>query len=347
MPALRGADPSLRLTGFLPAGLSPLPWLDGVELVTAGLPGPTRLVMPLAQSTRLARAARGAGIDLMHSPANFAPVVRTVPLVVTVHDLLHRRERGLVGPITRVGVRAFVDGPARRAHRIITVSESSAADIVRFLGRKRADIDVTPLGAGQVHAPGPGEVRRPDRPRVLSLGNARPHKNLEVLLHAVALLPPDERPVLVLPGEGLGVTFSGLVEALDVSADVMMPGWVSDDGLEMLFATSSAYLSPSLFEGFGLPVLEAMQRGVPVACSDIPVLSEVAGDAALRFDPHSAESVASAVRCILNDPVRAADLAARGRARAALFTWERTAELTLGAYERALTNAVDNARDDR
>jgi len=292
--------------------------------------------MLAAQSSRLPSLAGRHAVDLLHSPANFAPVHSPVPFVVTVHDLLHRREPGLVAPLTRVAVRAFVDGAARRARRIITVSEASAADIVRFLGRDRRDIDVTPTAAGAVHAPDRSSLRPPTRPQVLSVGSRRPHKNLGVLLGALALIEPARRPTLVLPGEGLGAELGGRVTELRLAADVVMPGWVSDDELERLYATSTAYLCPSLFEGFGLPVLEAMQRGVPVACSDIPVLREVAGDAAEYFDPRSEESAAAALATLTTDADRAASLVVLGRERASAFTWDRTAELTMQSYDRAL-----------
>ena len=339
VPALLRARPALRLTGFVPRGSRVPEWLDGVDLVPVGLSGPVRVSMPIAQSIRLPLLARRTQLDLMHSPANFSPLLGTVPLVVTVHDLLHRREPQLVGPVTRAGVRAFVDGPARRARRIITVSEASAVDIVRYLGRDRADIDVTPPAAGAVHPPDQRVLRRPDRAQVLSVGSARPHKNLNLLVGALARIPRQERPLLVLPGIGLESVLGPRVTALGLTQDVWMPGWVSDQELERLYATSSLYLCPSLFEGFGLPVLEAMTRGVPVACSDLPVLREVTGDAAVTFDPRSEQCAADAMRDLLSDPVRAADLAARGRVRAAWFSWDRTAELTLVAYERALGNS--------
>jgi glycosyltransferase involved in cell wall biosynthesis len=125
-------------------------------------------------------------------------------------------------------------------------------------------------------------------------------------------------------------------EALGVLDSVRLPGWVSPQELEGLWGAASAFVYPSLYEGFGLPVLEAMARGVPVACSDASSLPEVAGDAALMFDPHDEGAIARAITRLLGERELSAGLARRGRERAQQFSWERTARLTLASYERAL-----------
>jgi glycosyltransferase involved in cell wall biosynthesis len=120
---------------------------------------------------------------------------------------------------------------------------------------------------------------------------------------------------------------------------VRFPAWVSVAELEGLWEAADAFVFPSLYEGFGLPVLEAMERGVPVACSNTSSLPEVAGDAALLFDPHDEAAIASAVERLLDDPDQAGRLRAHGRQRARLFTWQRTARLTLQTYARVLERA--------
>jgi glycosyltransferase involved in cell wall biosynthesis len=122
---------------------------------------------------------------------------------------------------------------------------------------------------------------------------------------------------------------------LELDADVRFPAWVSAEELEGLWAIARAFVFPSLYEGFGLPVLEAMARGVPVACSNASSLPEVAGDAALLFDPHDEAAIAIALQRLLSDPALVETLRVRGLERARLFTWKRTAQLTLQSYARA------------
>ena len=148
-------------------------------------------------------------------------------------------------------------------------------------------------------------------------------------------------PLLVLPGYPTPHE-SQLTEhaaQLGVSGDVKMLGWVSDEELEGLYAAAAAFVFPSLYEGFGLPVLEAMARGVPVACSDRGSLAEVSGDAALHFDPESVPAISGAIRTLLQDPAAAERLRELGRARAARYTWRAAAEGTLASYERAVRSA--------
>jgi glycosyltransferase involved in cell wall biosynthesis len=133
---------------------------------------------------------------------------------------------------------------------------------------------------------------------------------------------------LVLPGYETGTAVSG--------DNVVVTGWLEQADLEGLYALARCLVFPSLAEGFGLPVLEAMRRGVPVACSDATALAEVAGDAALVFDPDDTEAIRAAVRSLLADDALAADLAGRGRQRAGEFSWERAAEGTVAAYRKAL-----------
>jgi glycosyltransferase involved in cell wall biosynthesis len=144
--------------------------------------------------------------------------------------------------------------------------------------------------------------------------------------------------VLVLPGYPTAHEYElrEYARELGLEGDVRFPSWVSAAELEGLWALAQAFVYPSLYEGFGLPVLEAMARGVPVACSNASSLPEVAGDAALLFDPHDQSAIAEALRRLLDDPALVESLGARGVARAREFTWERTARLTLDSYLRAL-----------
>jgi glycosyltransferase involved in cell wall biosynthesis len=177
-----------------------------------------------------------------------------------------------------------------------------------------------------------------ERRVLLTLSAKRPHKNLLALIGALARIPSERRPVLVLPGYPTWheAELRAHAAELGVLADVRFEGWLSGGEIEGLWGLADAFVYPSLYEGFGLPVLEAMARGVPVACADTSSLPEVAGDAALLFDPRSEPAIAQAVERLLGDASLARELRERGLARAREFSWEHTARLTLDSYARAL-----------
>jgi glycosyltransferase involved in cell wall biosynthesis len=291
----------------------------------------------------LPRLAARHGIDLLHSLGNFSPLRGGFRRVVTLHDLRHRRLPEAVPFVNRVATRVLLDAGARRSHRILTGSAASASDIETLLGIDARRIDTTAYGVAAPGAATPGAALREslglgDRRIVLSAGLRERHKNHARLVEALGLLEPAERPLLVICGRA-GPDPDPLqaeVDARGLQDDVRLEGWLPSADLEGLYALADAVVHPSLFEGFGLPVLEAMRRGVPVACSDIPVLREVAGDDALRFDPGAAASIADALRRLHGDRALRERLREAGLHRAARYTWERTAHGTLASYELAL-----------
>jgi glycosyltransferase involved in cell wall biosynthesis len=349
MPALLAeAPPGMRFTAFinreaaLDAGG---PWGELLPTVTVPVSARSRVQWVLGEQTLLPRLAARAGVDLVHSLASTAPVWGRFRRVVTVHDLIYARFPEAHAGIRDKGMKVLVPWAIRRSDRVIADSHSTRADLTALLGVPGVRIDVVPLGLGTVRRAVPlseGEVRARfglgQRPVVLSLSAKRPHKNLLALLGALARLPSEGRPVLVLPGYPTAHEndLRERARALDVEGDVRFPAWVSAEELEGLWGLAQAFAFPSLYEGFGLPVLEAMARGVPVACSNASSLPEVAGDAALLFDPRDEQAIASALRRLLDEPALAASLRARGLVRAREFTWERTARLTLDSYARAL-----------
>jgi glycosyltransferase involved in cell wall biosynthesis len=260
--------------------------------------------------------------------------VRLLPTVVTVHDILAMRHPEWVPGGRARGVQLLNRATVRAASRIIADSQASADDVHELLGRPRSDIDVIHLGVEPVDLPLNLAGEPSVRPYLLAGGNRMPHKNFDQLLQAWALIPAPERPKLVITGSHGEDPLRPIVHRLGLEDDVELRGWVTADELAALYERASAYVFPTRFEGFGLPVLEAMARGCPVIASDIPVLREVGGDDMASFDPTDPASIASAVRALMADPDAQAALAAAGRKRAATFTWKRTADATAEVYRR-------------
>jgi glycosyltransferase involved in cell wall biosynthesis len=352
IPALlAAAPPEMRFTAFINREAAPA--ADGLlggllPSVTVPVNARNRVQWVLGEQTLLPALARREGVDLVHSMASTAPVWGRFRRVVTVHDLIYARFPEAHAGIRDRGMRVLVPWAVRRSDRVIADSESTREDLIGLLGVEAGRIDVVPLGLGSVRRQAPlpeSEVRARfdlgERPVLLSLSAKRPHKNLLALIGALGRLPSEDRPVLVLPGYPTDheTELRAHARALGLERDVRFPGWVSVEELEGLWALALLFAYPSLYEGFGLPVLEAMARGVPVVCSNASSLPEVAGDAALLVDPRDEPALAEAIGRLLGDPGLRERLRARGSERVLEFTWERTARLTLDSYARALESA--------
>lgn len=341
VPALLEAGPSLELEIFVNAEgrklLAAEPWADSVRLFTHPLLG-RRYTRALSELTVLGAIASRRRLDVLHSVALTGPI-RTHPAhVLTIPDVIWMHEPDPAEVNTARLWRRIVPPVARRAERLLTHSQAARTDVAETLRIPLERIDVVP------HGPGTERPAEPTPPAlegriVLSVSALKMHKNLVPLVEAMRQVRdgvPDA--VLVIPGNPTPHSreLKGLAHRLGIPDALVLPGWVDAGQLEGLYDAASVFAFPSRREGFGLPVLEAMRRGLPVACSAASSLPEVAGDAALLFDPDDATSIAEAIRRILEDRTLAVQLAAAGRARAAEFTWERAAEGTLATYERAL-----------
>ena len=343
---IAAAPPGMRFTAFVnreAAAAADGPWGELLPAVTLPIRARKRAQWVLGEQTLLPAAARRAGVGLVHSLASTAPLWGPFKRVVTIHDLIYAKFPEAHSGIRDKGMRVLVPLAARRSQLVIADSQSTRSDLIEA-GVSAEKVEVVPLGLGSTpRGAGSGAGVRSrlglgDRRVLLSLSAKRPHKNLRVLIEALALLPAQQRPVLVLPGYPTDHEreLREIAARLGLTEDVRFPGWLESADIEGLWSIASAFVYPSLYEGFGLPVLEAMARGVPVACSDASSLPEVAGDAALMFDPRSPQLIAEALGRLLGDPALAAVLRERGRAQAARFTWRRTAELTIALYERVL-----------
>lgn len=303
-----------------------------------GFPLPLPRLLPL-------RAATG-GVDLFHATNYVTPRVPGVPVVVTVHDLTLLRHPELGTP----ALRRLVERAARsvrEAARVIADSEATRRDVVELLDAPPDRVRVVPLGCDPRFSPGDaGAARRTvaaelgiAAPFVLHVGTVEPRKNLPALISAFAQARRARRlpQLLVLAGApGWGVEpVRARIAAEGLAGVVRLTGPVSAAHLLALYRAADLFAFPSLYEGFGLPVVEAMACGTPVVTADVAALPEVAGGAALIVDPRDQAALAEALDRGLNDLEVRARLKAAGPARAAAFTWERCAAATLAVYDEA------------
>ncbi|HET7292741.1 MAG TPA: glycosyltransferase family 1 protein [Vicinamibacteria bacterium] len=281
--------------------------------------------------------------DLVHYTNYLAPVLGQTPYVVSIHDMslallpqLHTlRKRALMSTL--------VPYCARKAQIVLTPSEATRRDVERLLGIPGDRIKVIPYAAGPEFRPTPD--RRParahvgDAPYLLHVGTIEPRKNLVRVLRAfarvVASLPDHRFLVVGQPGWLYEDVLRELARP-ELQGRVVMAGYVQEAQLPALYSGADAFVYASLYEGFGLPVVEAMACGAPVITSSTSSLAELAGDAASLVDPEDEAMLSEAMRRLCTDGTLRADLARRGRARAATFSWERTAAATAEAYAQAL-----------
>jgi glycosyltransferase involved in cell wall biosynthesis len=284
----------------------------------------------------------------VHSLASTAPLRGPFARITTIHDLAYRLVPDAHPGRLATGMELLVGAAASRSHRIIANSTATAGDIVRYLGVKPSKIDTVLLGINLeslVEPTSDDELRRryqmADSPIVLCVAAKRPAKNLSRLIGAHARLR-SPRPLLVLAGYSTPYEdkLRARAQAEGTSDDVRFLGWLPEADLEGLYRTARVFAFPSLFEGFGLPPLEAMARGLPVVTSDRGSLAEVVGDAALVVDPTSEEQLAGAIQTALTDGETRARLRSAGLARAATLTWDQTGRDTVCSYRRVLEDAA-------
>jgi glycosyltransferase involved in cell wall biosynthesis len=283
-----------------------------------------------------------ASAEVIHAGSGAAvpPAAPGQRLVVTIHDLAFLRFPALFPRRWRLVYRLGLRAAVRRADAILTPSRSTAEDIVSRTPVDPARVYVAPLAASMAAAEADPSATL-DRlgvgaPYILFVGTLEPRKNLVSLVRAYRRAAEAGIPqTLVLAGAtGWGAGPLERELALEGPGRIVRTGWLSEGDLDAVYRGASLFVYPSLYEGFGLPVLEAMARGVPTIASATSSLPEVTGDAALGVDPGSPTDIARAIRAIATDEALAARLADAGRRRATLFSWDETARLTLRAYER-------------
>jgi glycosyltransferase involved in cell wall biosynthesis len=265
--------------------------------------------------------------------------------IVTIHDCIHLMfPQYLPNRLAYIYARASLAAAAARASRILTVSETSKSDILRYCNVPADRIIVIPNAIDDRLAtpPSPDDMQRTreryqlDGPFALYVGNIKPHKNLERLIEAFHLVRGEgfEQLKLLIIGDQIS-KFPRLRRAVDrykLHKHVRFLGFVGDDTLAALYRLATVFVFPSLYEGFGLPPLEAMASGTPVVTSDVSSLPEVVGDAAVLVDPYSAKSIADGIQRVLVDPDLRETLRRRGLERARAFSWEASVRRTLDVY---------------
>jgi glycosyltransferase involved in cell wall biosynthesis len=301
------------------------------------------------EQTVLPLLARRARLDLFHGPVNVAPPLIGCPTVVTVHDLGFVRFPETLRSGRRRYLTAATRASVHRAARVIAVSASTKRDLVELLDTDPARIAVVPLAADQRFRPmTAGEQARfraakgLDRPYILAVGTLEPRKNLPLLIRAFARVAPElPHDLIVVGGVGwLSGEVPATIERLGLGERVRLLGFGAPAELPGWYGAADLFVFPSLFEGFGLPPLEAMACGAPVISSNAASLPEVVGEAAISVDPTDEAGFAAAIRTVLFDAALAADLGARGLARAAKFSWQRTAAATMAVYREASGEAA-------
>jgi len=345
LPALLELAPELELVAFVNRDCGPQLARElgaGVRSVILPVSARSRPQWALGELALVSVAASRARVELLHSMANFAPAWGRFRRVLTIHDLQYRAVPELLSAPVRAATGALVSLAARRADRIIAVSAAGGEEIVAGLAVDRERIDVVPNGV-RLPPPPPdtGAVRERlglgRRRVVLTVASHLPHKNLPMLVDALAHIDAAARPVLVVAGHGTDdETLKSTASAAGVSGDVRLLGSCTPEELESLYALADCLVLASLHEGFGLPVVEAMARSLPVLCSDIPALREVAGAAALYLDPHDPSQIAARISELITSSELSQRLVELGRIRAGTFSWATAAEGTLASYRRAL-----------
>ena len=305
---------------------------------------------PLRQALREWQDGRGiaklAREGYIYHEPNYIPLRYAGPVVMTAHDLSHVRHPEFHPPERVAFLNNHLPAALRRANRVLTVSHFVAAEIAEVFGTPMERIAVTHLGADAVfHPRGEAEVASTlsafglrYRGFVLSVATLEPRKNLGRLVEAYAALPDTLRHEypLVLVGESgwKNASLVSGVRALEARGEAIRTGYLPRAQVLDLYAAAAVFAYPSLYEGFGLPVLEAFASGVPVLTSNVSSLPEVSGGAALEVDPYSVEAIAEAMRALLDDAGLRERHAVLGLERAKAFSWTRCAEQTLAVYRQ-------------
>jgi glycosyltransferase involved in cell wall biosynthesis len=327
---------------------SPLAGLERVptQTVRAGYK-PWRMAIWLGQLLGLGFERLVPEAELYHATEHLLLPLRRVPTVLTVHDLIYHLFPEYHKPLNYWFLNWAMPLFVQRARAVIAVSESTKQDLIRCYGVHPDKIIVVHEAAAPHFRPASPEAIAAVRTRyglpegfILTVGTIEPRKNLSRLLDALQRLRQkgDDARLVVVGSKGwLFEGFFRRLEELQLGDAVLLPGYVPDADLPAVYSAATLCVLPSLYEGFGLSVLEAMACGTAVVCSRASSLPEVSGDAARYFDPTDVEEMAEAIGTVWHDEALRAEMGRRGLAQAARFSWARAAEETMAVYQRAMS----------
>ena len=326
---------------------SDTPALCWLRQVRAALPTERPIARICWEQTVLPIAARRFDLDLLHAPAYVAPLTAGIRSVVTFHDLSYFLFPESFNRTNRLYLQTFSRLTARRAERLIAVSEATRKDLVQILGVDPSRVQVVPNGVDERFAPirDPERLARfraerglPDR-FILSLCTLEPRKNLAMLIRAYAEARRQGVTEALVLGGGVGwgdLPLRQLIEELDLKGNVLLPGFIPSEEQALWYNAATLFAYPSRYEGFGLPVAEAMACGTAVVTSNRSALPEVVGNAGVTVDPDEPGDLADVLRRLLHDDAWRTDLGQRGWERARQFSWERAARQTAETYQQAV-----------
>ncbi len=330
----------------LPEGLESVPRRS----VLAGYK-PWRMAVWIGQMAGVGFDRLVPDADLFHATEHLLPPLREVPTVLTVHDMIFRLFPEHQKRLNYWYLNATMPLYCRRADAIITVSESSRRDILAHYGVHPAKVTVVYEAPAPEFVPAPQSAVEAARRRyglperfMIHVGTIEPRKNLARLVEALQQLHDEglSIPLLVVGGKGwLYDDFFRRLEALEVRDAVRFPGYVPSVDLPILYSAATVAVMPSVYEGFGLPVLEAMACGTPMVSSVSSSLPELGGEAVRYFDPYEVEEMASAIRAVWTDGEQRVEMREKGLVQAAKFSWARAAEETLAIYSAVLDSGID------
>jgi glycosyltransferase involved in cell wall biosynthesis len=347
------ADPGIRLTAFL--GEKRYRGVPGLELRMSRLPTHRPPVRIFWEQAIQPWAARRARVDLLHGLALVGPVFTPCPSVVTVHDLSFVHYPHNFPGAKRLYLQSLTRLSVRRARRVIAISENTRRDVVQQYGVPASKVDRIYYGLDPAfRLLPPGEVAQfmarqglPER-FILFVGTLEPRKNVARLIEAYARLPQGRPPLLLVGGKGwLYDEILARAEALRLGGQVHFVGYVPGPELPWWYNAAEMFVYPSVYEGFGLPPLEAMACGTPVITSTASSLPEVVGRAGLTIDPGDTAALADAMERVGSSPELRAEMRAAGLAQAQSFSWRETARLTAECYRRALKDGAASYRGAR